>query len=319
MNISSQKTAIRNRALALGFDACGFSKAERLDQEAIRLEEWLLQGRQGEMSWMEKNFEKRVNPSRLVPGTKTVLSVLASYHFDSLSSNQLITEAPLRVAKYAHGRDYHKVFKKLLKTLFSWIQEEIGEIQGRVFVDSAPVMDKAWAERCGLGWIGKNSNLLNRDYGSWFLLGEILMDLELEPDAPVTDHCGSCTKCIDACPTDAIYEPYRVDGSRCISYLTIELKDKIPEEYRASSGDWIFGCDICQDVCPWNRKASVGQIEDLQPREKISNPDLSFWKSLTYDEYEELFNGTPVRRARFPKLKQNISNAIQNLESAEES
>ncbi|MEX0889928.1 MAG: 4Fe-4S double cluster binding domain-containing protein, partial [Balneolaceae bacterium] len=161
--------------------------------------------------------------------------------------------------------------------------------------------------------------LLNREYGSWFLLGEILMDLELEPDAPITDHCGSCTKCIDACPTDAIYEPYRVDGSRCISYLTIELKDKIPEEYRDSSGDWIFGCDICQDVCPWNRKASVGQIDDLQPREKISNSDLSFWKSLTYDEYEELFNGTPVRRARFPKLKQNIANAIQNLESVEES
>jgi len=319
MNQTARKAAIRNRALSLGFEACGFAKAEPLHVEARRLEEWLLERRHGDMGWMERNFDKRIDPSKLVPGTRTIISVIGSYNFPANDGSEP-SPPSLKIASYARGRDYHKVFKKRLRTLFAFLKESVGDVNGRIFVDSAPVMDKVWAERAGLGWIGKNSNLLNRSFGSFFLIGEILVDLDLEPDKRATDHCGSCTRCIDACPTDAIYEPYRVDGSRCISYLTIELKNQIPEEYRNRIGNWIFGCDICQDVCPWNRKAIVGTIEELEPREEILNAqaDFDLLKELTFEEYERLFNGTPVRRARFPKLKQSIATAIQNQSGSEE-
>ncbi|MEX0594201.1 MAG: tRNA epoxyqueuosine(34) reductase QueG [Balneolaceae bacterium] len=303
------RSAIRNRALSLGFDACGFAKAEKLDQEATRLENWLNRNRHGEMTWMERHFDKRIDPTRLHPGTRTVLSVIGSYNHPThtTADNQTPTG---KIAKYARGRDYHKVFKQRLRTLYEWIEENVGSIEGRIFTDSAPVMDKVWAERAGLGWLGKNGNLMNRTQGSWFLIGEILLDLEIEPDGPVTDHCGSCTRCLDACPTDAIIEPYVVDATACISYLTIELKDRIPDRFQEKMDGWIFGCDICQDVCPWNRKAAFGRIEDFHPRENMLHHSADFWQTLSKSEYEELFNGTPVRRASYDKLQGTIEQVL---------
>jgi epoxyqueuosine reductase len=262
---------------------------------------------------MENHFDKRVDPARLVPGTKSIISVIASYHFPENLAFDRIPDVP-KIAKYARGRDYHKVFKKRLHKLLNFIRDEYGDIQGRAFVDSAPVMDKAWAEKAGLGWIGKNSNLLNRTFGSFFLIGEILVDLDFEYDAPATDHCGSCTLCIDACPTDAIYKPYQVDGSRCISYLTIELKNHVPVEWQKDIGEWAFGCDICQDVCPWNRKAAYGSISDLKPRDKILINDRKKWKDLDEELYNDLFEGMAVRRAKFPVFKKNLEIVLSNVE-----
>lgn len=312
MDLLTNTMKIRNRALELGFDACGFSRAEPLDREARRLEEWLNQGRNGQMGWMENYFDKRVDPQKLLPGTRSVLSVIGSYHFEENQEYDSRPDVP-KIAKYARGRDYHKVFKKRLFRLFDYMKETIGDINGRVFVDSAPVMDKVWAERGGLGWIGKNSNLLNREMGSWFLIGEILVDIPFVYDAPVTDHCGSCTRCIDACPTDAIHEPYQVDGSRCISYLTIELKEQIPDEFHEAMGSWMFGCDICQDVCPWNRKAAPGHIEDLKPRTKLFIEDPEVWETLKEEDYDKLFEGTPVRRAKYPKFLESAAIVSKNL------
>lgn len=312
MDLLTQTMKVRNLAMEFGFDACGFARAEPLSDEARRLESWLLEKRHGEMDWMDRHFEKRVDPTKLVPGTKSVISVIGSYHF---SENLEFDNNPCvpKIAKYARGRDYHKIFKKRLHKMFDRMKEEFGDIHGRVFTDSAPVMDKTWAERAGLGWIGKNSNLLNKEFGSFFLIGEILVDLAFEYDAPETDHCGSCTLCIDACPTQAIYEPYRIDSNKCISYLTIELKDRIPDEYRDKLGEWMFGCDICQDVCPWNNKARMGTMNDLKPRKKMMTKDLSFWKNLEESDYEELFNGTPVRRAKYPKFRDNAAAVVNNL------
>ncbi|MEX1062688.1 MAG: tRNA epoxyqueuosine(34) reductase QueG [Balneolaceae bacterium] len=312
MDLLARTMTVRRQALALGFDACGFAKAEPLEEEARRLELWLEGKRHGKMEWMENHFDKRIDPSRLVPGTKSVISVIASYHFPRNQDYDREPGVP-KIAKYARGRDYHKVFKKRLHKLFDFLKEKIGEVEGRVFVDSAPVMDKAWAEKAGLGWIGKNSNLLNRQHGSFFLIGEIFVDARFTYDAPATDHCGSCTLCIDSCPTDAIHEPYKIDSNKCISYLTIELKDRMPREHHQDLGEWMFGCDICQDVCPWNRKAKYGQMEDLKPREKILNKDLSFWEGIGKEEYEHLFNGTPVRRAKLEKFRENSGIAVRNL------
>ncbi|MEX0770930.1 MAG: tRNA epoxyqueuosine(34) reductase QueG [Balneolaceae bacterium] len=305
---------IRRKAHSLGFDACGFARAEKLDREAVRLESWLNNGQHGTMQWMENHFDKRVDPTRLVPGAKSVISVLGSYHFERNLEYDRHSGVP-KIAKYARGRDYHKVFKKKLFKLFGSIKKDIGDVNGRVFVDSAPVMDKVWAERAGLGWIGKNSNLLNKEFGSFFLIGEMILDLECVYDGPVTDHCGTCTKCMDACPTNAIHEPYRIDSNRCISYLTIELKDRIPEEIQQEMGEWMFGCDICQDVCPWNSKAKKGQIQDLRPRDKMFIRDPDFWEKITEQQYEDLFNGTPVRRAKYPKFKDNAEFVACNMKS----
>jgi epoxyqueuosine reductase len=314
MELLAQTTKVRNRALELGFDACGFAKAETLDKEARRLEEWLSENRQGTMHWMERNFDMRIDPGRLVHGTKSIISVIGSYHFQENLDFDRQDNVP-KIAKYARGRDYHKVFKKKLHSLLNWMKDEFGDIHGRAFVDSAPVMDKAWAERAGLGWLGKNSNLLNTTYGSFFLIGEILTDLPFQYDTPVTDHCGSCTRCLDACPTNAIYEPYRIDSNRCISYLTIELKTDIPEEFHRQLEEWMFGCDICQDVCPWNYKAAFGQIQDFEPRKKMMKRSLTFWENLDEESYEYLFNGTPVRRAKYPRFKKNARIIVQNLNS----
>ncbi|WP_421774762.1 tRNA epoxyqueuosine(34) reductase QueG [Gracilimonas sp.] len=303
---------IRSHALQLGFDACGFAEAQHLPHEARRLEEWLKQNRNGTMDWMGNHFEKRVNPTLLVPGSKTVVSVLASYYHPSHQQQIGEKNEPL-IAKYAHGRDYHKVLKKKLKELFNFSKELLGGIEGRIFVDSAPVLDKVWAQRAGLGWIGKNSNLLNKDIGSFVFIGEMIIDAELSYDTPVTDHCGSCTRCLDACPTDAIYEPYRVDATKCISYLTIELKEEIDKQYQTNIENWIYGCDICQDVCPWTSKSITAQFEDLHPREYVVERDMEFWENLTPQQYDETFEGSAIRRAKFDKFKSNVEIVSRNL------
>jgi epoxyqueuosine reductase len=313
MNSHQRTELIRNEALRLGFDACGFARARRLEQEERRLEEWLKQDRHGTMGWMENHFDKRVDPTKLVPGSKSVVSVIGSY-FHPDHKEHIKREGSPKIAKYAQGRDYHKVFKKKLKHLFYFAQEQFGDVQGRFFVDSAPVLDKAWAREAGLGWIGKNSNLLNKTQGSFFFIGEMITDLEFEYDGLTTDHCGSCTRCIDACPTDAIYEPYRVDGSRCISYLTIELKDRIPDEFKEQLGEWMFGCDICQDVCPWNRDAAFAQFEDLYPRDKVTDKPIEFWEQLTKSAFNDIFEGSAVRRAKYDGFQRNVSVVARNLQ-----
>ncbi len=314
MDTLAATTKVRQKAYELGFDQCGFAKAVPLDQEAFRLEQWLEQNLHGSMGWMENHFEKRTDPTKLVPGAKSVVSVIASYRFHQNERFDKQSADP-KIAKYARGRDYHKVFKGRLKKLFFYTRELIGDIQGRFFVDSAPVMDKAWAERAGLGWIGKNSNLLNKTHGSWFLIGEMILDVPFVYDTPQTDHCGSCTRCIDACPTNAIHEPYRVDSNRCISYLTIELKEKMPKECEKQIGEWVFGCDICQDVCPWNRKAEYGHIDDLKPRERVLSPSVSPWSGINSQEFEKIFEGSAVRRAGYDLFRHNAELTESNIGS----
>jgi len=263
------------------------------------------------MSWMENHFEKRIDPTKLVPGCKSIVSVIMNYRFEENEEFDLIGTVP-KIAKYARGRDYHKVFKNRLKHLFKFTKELIGDINGRIFVDSAPVMDKVWAQRAGNGWIGKNSNLLNKTHGSWFLIGEMIIDVPFVYDYPVTDHCGNCTECIDACPTDAIHEPYRVDSNRCISYLTIELKEKMDREFEELVGEWMFGCDICQDVCPWNRKANYGSHDDLKPRSSLLNPNKK-WSQISKDEFETIFQGSAVRRASYSQFIHQAKIAETNI------
>jgi len=313
MNLRERTQKVREYALRLGFNACGFAKAGRLEKEERRLREWLNQDRHGTMGWIENHFEKRVDPTKLVPGSKSVVSVVGSY-FHPDHERQMQQDDKPKIAKYAQGRDYHKVYKKKLKKLFAQTRELLGGLEGRVFVDSAPVLDKAWAVKSGLGWMGKNSNILNKNLGSFFFIGEMIVDAEFSYDTPVTDHCGSCTRCIDACPTNAIYEPYRVDATKCISYLTIELKDEIPEEHRNDLEGWMFGCDICQDVCPWNRDAKYGEMKDLFPREKILDHDINYWEELDIPQYDALFEGSAIRRAKFEKYKDNVAAAAQSLQ-----
>jgi len=291
---------IKNIAKRLGFEYCGISKSEYLEGEAKDFEEWLKRGYQGKMSYLENNFDKRMDPSRLVPGAKSVISLIYNYFPEETYEN-----TTHKIAKYAYGKDYHKVIKKKLKLFLSEIREKIGEIEGRIFVDSAPVHERAWAQKSGLGWIGKNSLLLNKNIGSFFFLAEIISDLELTPDGPIKDYCGTCTKCIDACPTEAIPEPYVVDGSRCISYLTIELKDEIDKKFAGNMENWVFGCDICQDVCPWNRFSKPSSEHDFKPQgwEKLTESD---WKELTEEVFNEVFKQSPVKRTKFSGLKRNI-------------
>ncbi len=309
---------VREEALRLGFDGCGFSKAGRLEDEERRLEEWLNQGMHGDMKWMENHFDKRVDPTKLVPGAKSVVSVICSYHQPDFFSEHAENPDQPKISKYAMGDDYHFVMKEKLYQLFEFTKELNGGLEGRVFVDSAPVMDKAWAMRAGLGWIGKHSNLLSRDAGSWFFIGEMIIDAEFTYDHPVTDHCGTCTRCIDACPTDAITEPYVVDGSKCISYFTIELRDEIPQEYHEKLGNWIFGCDICQDVCPWNRKARPGSEERLFARPELKDKTIDYWEELNLQEYRELFRKNPVKRPKFEGFKRNIRTIAPNLKKSDQ-
>lgn len=307
MNASELSSLIRSKALELGFDACGFAKAGFMETEARRLEEWLSQNRNASMGWMENNFEKRTDPTLLVPGAKSVISVLMSFHHPS--HKKYWEKDGLKIAKYAQGRDYHKVVKKQLKLLYKYIEDTVGNVEGRFFTDSAPVLDKAWAVRAGLGWIGKHSNLINKEMGSYFFIGEIILDVDLIYSSPQTDHCGACTKCLDACPTNAIYEPYRVDASKCISYQTIEHRGEFEEGKGEQLHDFIFGCDICLDVCPWNSKATLTNFSDFHPRADIMAMTDADWLSLSEEKYNDLFFGTPVKRAKYEGLVRNIKHA----------
>ncbi len=293
---------IKTEATRLGFMSCGISKAEFLEEEAPRLEQWLNENRNGEMGYMENHFDKRLDPTLLVPGAKSVVSLLLNYF-----PQETQREDSYKLSKYAYGRDYHFVIKDKLKQLLHFINEEIGEVGGRAFVDSAPVLDKAWAAKSGLGWIGKNSNLLSKKTGSFFFIAELIIDLELEYDTPVTDHCGSCTACIDACPTDAIYEPYKVDGSKCISYYTIELKESIPESAKGKFEDWMFGCDICQDVCPWNRFSKPHNEPLFDPHPDLLQMTKHDWEEITRETFNEIFRKSAVKRTKYDGLKRNIN------------
>lgn len=292
---------LKKLARELGFMYCGVSKAEQLEEEARRLEEWLNRGMHGKMHYMENHFDKRVDPRVLVPGAKTVVSLLYNYYNPD---KQLDPEAP-KISSYAYGIDYHFVIKEKLFTLVNRLREEIGEIEGRVFVDSAPVMDKAWAVKSGLGWMGKNTNLITKESGSWFFIAELIIDLPLTPDGPIKDYCGSCTRCIDACPTEAI-TPYQVDGSKCISYFTIELKEAIPKSMKSQFDNWMFGCDICQQVCPWNRFAKKHDEPQFLPSDGMLEMSKSDWLELTEDVFSKFFSKSAVKRTGLQGLKRNI-------------
>lgn len=282
---------------------CGIAKAGFLEEEAPRLEAWLKAGMHGEMQYMENHFDKRLDPRLLVDGAKSVISLALNYYTED---KQLDPLAP-KISKYAYGADYHFVIKDKLKQLLNFIHTHIGEVNGRAFVDSAPVLDKAWAKKAGLGWVGKNSNLINQRSGSFFFLAELIVDLELEYDiAPTADHCGTCTRCIDACPTEAIVAPYVVDGSRCISYLTIELKNELPQEFKGKTDDWMFGCDICQDVCPWNKFSVLHTEPAFNPHPDLLGISKKDWEEITEETFQKVFKGSAVKRTKYAGLKRNI-------------
>lgn len=294
---------IKSEAQKLGFLFCGISKAGFLEEEAPRLETWLKKNMHGEMQYMENHFDKRLDPRLLVDGAKSVISLGVNYYTD----NQQTDPTAPKISKYAYGMDYHTVIKDKLKQLLQIINEQIGEVGGRVFVDSAPVLDKAWAKKSGMGWIGKNANLLNKKAGSFFFLAELIIDLELEYDiTPTADHCGTCTNCIDACPTDAIVGPYVVDGSRCISYLTIELKNELPAEFKGKMDNWMFGCDVCQDVCPWNRFSVLNTEPAFAPHPDLLHLKAADWQDITQDVFQKVFKNSAVKRTKFSGLKRNI-------------
>ncbi|WP_026724358.1 tRNA epoxyqueuosine(34) reductase QueG [Flavobacterium sasangense] len=293
---------IKAEAQRLGFLSCGISKAGFLEQEAPRLENWLNNQMNGQMSYMENHFDKRLNPTLLVDDAKSVISLLLNYY-----PSEIQNENSYKISKYAYGQDYHQVIKEKLKELLHFIQSEIGEVSGRAFVDSAPVLDKAWAAKSGLGWVGKNSNLITQKVGSFYFIAELIVDLELEYDTPTTDHCGSCTACIDACPTEAIVAPYVVDGSKCISYFTIELKENLPQEMKGKFDDWMFGCDVCQDVCPWNRFSKPHNEPLFEANSDILNFSKSDWEEISVDTFQKVFKNSAVKRTKYEGLLRNIN------------
>ena len=292
---------IKAEAQRLGFLSCGISKAGFLEEEAPRLENWLNNQMNGQMSYMENHFDKRLNPTLLVDDAKSVISLLLNYY-----PSEIQNQDSYKISKYAYGQDYHHVIKEKLKELLHFIQTEIGEVSGRAFVDSAPVLDKAWAAKSGLGWVGKNSNLITQKVGSFYFIAELIIDLELDYDTPTTDHCGSCTACLDACPTEAIVAPYVVDGSKCISYFTIELKDNLPQEMKGKFDDWMFGCDVCQDVCPWNRFSKPHNEPLFQTNSDILNFSKSDWEEITVDTFQKVFKNSAVKRTKYEGLLRNI-------------
>ncbi|MFY8019918.1 MAG: tRNA epoxyqueuosine(34) reductase QueG [Bacteroidia bacterium] len=296
----NQTKLIKQKALELGFSAVGISRAGFLNDEAFRLESWLKEQKNGRMAYMENHFDKRLDPTLLVDGAKSVISFLYNYFPSTLQQ-----QTDLKISKYAYGEDYHLVIKDKLFELLQFIRTEIGEVNGRAFVDSAPVLEKAWAQKSGLGWIGKNSNIISKGKGSFFFLSELIIDLELEYDGPTTDHCGTCTACIDACPTQAI-SPYSVDGSKCISYFTIELKEAIPEDMKGKFDNWIFGCDVCMDVCPWNRFAQTHQEKRFQIKPIIESYTKNDWIDLTEEVFKKAFKDSPISRSKYNGFKRNI-------------
>ena len=301
INQSNYAKFIKEEAKKLGFMACGIAKAEFLEEEALHLETWLNKGYHGSMDYMERNFDKRLDPRKLVDDCKSVVSLLLNYYPEKQQ-----TPDTFKLSKYAYGKDYHFVIKEKLKQLLKSVNDEIGEVNGRCFVDSAPVMDKAWAKRAGLGWVGKHTNLISKQKGSFFFIAELLIDLELEYDSPVTDHCGNCTACLDACPTEALIAPYQIDSSKCISYFTIELKEAIPIEMKGKFEDWIFGCDICQDVCPWNRFSSGHNEALFNPHPKLLEMGKNEWTDISEELFGALFQKSAVKRTKFKGLRRNI-------------
>jgi len=299
---SEHARLIKAEAQRLGFLFCGISEAGFLEEEAPRLERWLKGQMHGQMGYMEGHMDKRLDPRLLVPGAKSIVTVLLNYHPEKTQTDP---EAP-RISKYAYGEDYHFVIKDKLRDLADYITEHIGEVEGRAFVDSAPVMDKAWALRSGAGWMGKHTNIIRPRVGSFFFIGELILDLPLAHDGPMADHCGTCTACIDACPTEAIVEPYVVDGSKCISYFTIELKGSIPEGNENRFGNWAFGCDVCQDVCPWNRFATPHREPRFSPHPKLLDMKAAEWTEMTEEVFREVFKRSAVKRTKFEGLKRNL-------------
>jgi epoxyqueuosine reductase len=303
LNYKSHHTnLIKTEAKRLGFLSCGISKAEFLEDEAPRLENWLHKNMHGEMSYMANHFDKRLDPTLLVPDSKSVVSLLLNYFPEETQTNNTY-----KISKYAYGEDYHFVIKDKLKQLLNFIQDEIGEVHGRAFTDSAPVLDKAWAAKSGLGWIGKHSNLITKSNGSFYFIAELIIDLELDYDYAVTNHCGNCTACIDACPTQAITEPYVVDGSKCISYFTIELKNEIPSDMKGKFDDWMFGCDICQDVCPWNRFSKTHKEPLFNPNPELLSMSKKDWEEITEEVFQKIFEKSAVKRTKYSGFIRNIN------------
>lgn len=304
MSITLNNTIkIKQQAEQLGFDFCGIAKAVKLEEDAKRLENWLNKSFNGSMQYMENHFDLRIDPSKLVPGAKSVITLLLNY----FPSSQQNTDAP-KISKYAFGNDYHEVIRNKLKLLLQYIKENIGEVNGRGFVDSAPVLERAWAQKSGLGWIGKNGNLINKQAGSFFFIATLIVDLELEYDDPVAkDYCGSCTRCVNECPTEAILPDKVIDGSKCISYFTIELKDTlIPETMKGKFDNWMFGCDVCQDVCPWNRFSKSNNEINFSPLPEILNFTKNDWEELTEEKFKIIFKNSPIKRTKFTGIKRNL-------------
>lgn len=312
MNIREQSIFIKQKAADLGFQSCGISRAEFLSGEKGRFESWLMQGMHGEMDYMARNVEKRFDPRLLFEGARSVVSVLLNYY---PSEKQTDPEAPV-LSKYAYGIDYHFVLKEKLQSLLQYIQFEVAPCAGRAFTDSAPVLDKAWAARAGLGWVGKNTNLISVEHGSFFFIGELILDLELEPDEKmVSNHCGNCTRCIDACPTRAIVAPYVVDARKCISYQTIELRGDLDESLKGQFSDRVFGCDICQDVCPWNLKSEPHQEPGFDPNPRLMQLTRRAWHDMDESLFNELFRNSAVRRTKYAGLQRNLRFLKESRES----
>jgi epoxyqueuosine reductase len=303
-NATTYSNLIKAEAFRLGFGQCGISRAEFLEEEAPKLEAWLKKGLHGTMSYMENHFDKRLDPRLLVEGAKSVISLSLNYYPEETQTDP---EAP-KLSKYAYGQDYHEVIKNKLSNLLNYIRTEIGEVSGRAFTDSAPVLDRAWAKKSGLGWVGKNSNVISKKTGSFFFLAELIIDLELEYDQNIqTDHCGTCTRCIDACPTEAIISPAVVDANKCISYLTIELKDEISTQFSGKMEHWMFGCDICQDVCPWNRFSVPHKVAEFKPKPGLLQMTKADWEDITQEVFSTIFKNSAVKRTKYKGLSRNIN------------
>lgn len=304
MDIKAKHTQIiKQHSKRLGFDFCGIAKAEHLDEDAHRLEKWLQNGYQGNMAYLERNFDLRTDPAKLVPGAKSVITLLLNYY----PEQQQPADRP-KISKYAYGVDYHTVIRNKLHELLAILKEEIGDIDGRGFVDSAPVLERTWAVKSGLGWVAKNGNLINKSGGSFFFIATLITDLELNYDDPFAqDYCGTCTRCIDACPTGAIIAPTVIDGSRCISYLTIELKEEIiPQEFSGKMDGWMFGCDICQDVCPWNRFSQPHTQNAFQPIPQVLHLSSAEWEQLTEESFKTIFRHSPLKRTKWKGISRNL-------------